>query len=128
MSSRSARPHVVLALALVALIAQASGFTHYVLVRHATCPEHGELVHATEGSPATHADEAPGLRASASGADGHDHCVFSCLRRERTALGELGRAVPLPLSAEHGAGFEHDAPPPPSIALFLLAPKNSPPV
>jgi hypothetical protein len=127
--SRRLAPHVVVALAFVLLVGQASGFTHFALVRHATCPEHGELIHQPEGAPLRDApSDAPSLRdATDDSPDGHEHCLFSCIRRERATLAELEPAIRQLAPTADATVRERRAPRPASVALFLLAPKNSPP-
>jgi len=113
------------------------GVLHVLVVRHATCPSHGEIIHGGAASAnarlaATAAPVAPGasVRAAApeSGEDLDEHCLFVATRRREMAGLAPARGAVLrtaPISAV-------DAPP--SIAavtvrtIFRLAPKTSPPI
>lgn len=126
--------YLAFGLALVALVAQLSGSAHLLLVRHALCPEHGELIHPT--------DEAePALRAVAQHAKtafvrpeaetelghGHGHCPIAAQRRERGAL--IAAWVHVHASAW---SFASRVPAPNLVsscaaAILRFAPKNSPP-
>lgn len=114
-------------LAVAFLAAQMVAFGHQASVRHATCPEHGELVDTT--APGL---EPPVLTAAATIAaatvpsQGHEHCSMWSPRRE--PVGHLGAAPDAAL-----ARASHDLPvhaPPPGgfgIAILRLSPKTSPP-
>jgi hypothetical protein len=123
----------VLALALVLVAGQVADSSHYLLVKHSTCPEHGEIVHGAEAAhgavagvegqtPATPADS------DSNDVEGHGHCASSTLRREQAKLGEPDLAAQVAIAPAGTALAEARAPLPPRTALFLLAPKNSPPV
>lgn len=139
----------ILAMAVVAfsLVAQLSGFVHFLLVEHVVCPEHGELVHVDQlgahprsgkahpGEPGLHADHGteddghPTLR-SVSAEDGHehDHCAVRSERRETFALppADLSSVVGIAAAPLIGALVARSEPAQ-SIPLLFLAPKNSPP-
>ncbi len=123
----SAGPHVVFALGLALLVAQASGFIHFAFVQHVTCPEHGELVHRADAGRPGSGESAALYGASGSSGDPHEHCVDSWIRRELATPGERGRAVQLPPPSGSAAKPGLAGPAGPRFALFLLAPKNSPP-
>jgi hypothetical protein len=136
---RGATPYMAPFLALLCLLGQLSSATHLLLVRHSTCPEHGELIDTTSrgsNSPAASASAATAavtaaMPAVTAGPDlpaghGHDHCAILSHQRQQIALHALQHSV--------------DAPPPPlpvrvvvatrpvfAGTLYLLAPKNSPP-
>jgi len=122
-------------LASVTLAAQISSVAHMALVRHAICPEHGELIHPDElggsaGAPralakpdATAIQSAPQLPT----VHGHDHCLLASYRRQRIipAAGTVALVAPTPMVGD--SCLVADAPRPALVALYRLAPKNSPP-
>lgn len=133
---RGATPYMAPFLALLCLLGQLSSATHLLLVRHSTCPEHGELIDTTSrgsNAPAASTSGATAARTTAVTAapdlpagHGHDHCAILSHQRQQIALQALQPSV--------------DAPPPalpvrvvvatrPAFAgtRYLLAPKNSPP-
>lgn len=124
------------AIAALCLVGQLSVSAHLALVRHATCPEHGEAIHSGKtlapvaaGESGAGPSDYPSVGALTGGASRHDHehCVIATLRRERAVfqrqqLGVLGAAP----SESQGSHHLPDAPPSP-VALFLIAPKGSPP-
>lgn len=138
-----------LAIAATLAFAQLAPAGHDLLVRHAVCAEHGERTHADAGDPQALAAPArdalgaiplarpsgslpPALRApsvrsssDARATDEHDHCRTLVLRG-RVVPAHREIAVPRP-DAPPAASPERD-PAPPSIAVYRLAPKNSPPV
>src|SRR5687767_13030524 len=84
--------------AWLCLAAQALGVAHLTVVRHATCLEHGEVVHSDApadgvdgAAQSPHlqgtADTAARLQTAALPADGdsHDHCLVCATRREVVA-------------------------------------------
>lgn len=123
-----------IALALVCLAAQVGAGIHAVAVRHERCAEHGEVVHGDDhGHGAVAGAEPRALRApqlddgaaAASHDEDHDHCAVPLLRRQAEpgfclpALIAPGAppSVPAPVAAPVVA----------TRALYLLAPKASPP-
>jgi hypothetical protein len=118
--------------AWVCLAAQAMGIVHLAVVRHATCPEHGEITHAAEPpvSPAEATpafDTAPGLKAVTldATADSHDHCLACAVRKEAAAYRVLR---PLPAVAELAPSLPVTGEAPGGArTLYRLAPKTSPP-
>jgi len=115
------------------LLAQLASGAHLALVPHAVCAEHGELVEvnasASDGAPEAPDSgprSDPGSESPSEGVDGHDHCFLAASREQR----------PLPASSapcispgDAGVVDEraNDATTLPSFALYLLAPKHSPP-
>ncbi len=116
------------------LAAQILTLGHLLVVRHVTCPEHGDIIHA--GQPALHGqhsvDEDASGRRSIEGTvpraeSVHDHCFVCTSTHERFAL--------LPPTRQATSSFEVALPiPPPSesspfapVDLIVLSPKNSPP-
>lgn len=131
MHVRVAQRRFVFAVALsgVFLAAQLSSLTHQLLVKHVTCAEHGELIHAdAAGTPAAPSSErAVSAGGGVKGHGGHEHCDLFFARREQLAL-PVSTVVPFdgwtvePVApAAHRVGFT--AP----VALLRLAPKASPP-
>ena len=131
---RLGRRHVVAAVAWLILVTQGASFAHLLLVRHAVCPEHGELIHPDEVGTAAHVAPAstPGNGSAAIGAADdasheHGHCTVAVHRRHAISvpparfIALLARppveAVQPPVSAARPA----------AIAIYRLAPKNSPP-
>jgi hypothetical protein len=120
------------AVALAALVlggSELGSAGHVALVRHALCAEHGEPVHG--GPPADEVVVAaatdsvlPGESAGAT-TDEHEHCKILA-GTSRVAPGDGGFALPLPLDGNASLAGG-DATIAPSVALFRLAPKNSPP-
>jgi hypothetical protein len=117
--------------ACLCLAMQALSVAHQAVVRHATCLEHGELVHARPPSvPGDDVAAASGTGARLdatlpAASDEHDHCLACAARKE----GAAGRAV-ASLPPPSGKSESEAAPlgvPGISWSLFLLAPKTSPP-
>lgn len=134
MPSPRAMRSAALALAFLALTAQLGGLLHLTLVQHATCPEHGELIHADKGAgsytlslsmPAGNAEQ-PTVKSATEVEHGHEHCSVVLTRREETTApsGSGGQLPSLPRL--HVFTARHEAPPSPAIAILHLAPKNSP--
>jgi hypothetical protein len=117
---------------VVLLAAQLLYFGHLVFVRHATCPQHGGLIHTRHAigkprlgpqppSPEPDVGTAPNAEWT------HDHCLSCTSTRERFALlppadrGVLDHrlAVPLLPASDAGAFIV--------IAPIVFAPKSSPP-
>jgi hypothetical protein len=123
------------ALAVLVLTGPMLGYVHVLSVQHARCPEHGELLHVESGVPGVAPAEAlvpagesrAGARSDpARESHDHDHCLVTSARKIQAATMTAGAALPLvaprsPLPAQQDALAE------PPIALYVLAPKNSPP-
>jgi hypothetical protein len=138
-----ATPWVALGLAIVCVGGQLSGFAHLLLIRHATCSEHGELIHADEvgqggrhaterADPATKSSDEPGApayvagTADSTGAHGHDHCPIAAHQRHQSALAGSSVVVSFEAHASRTAIVSQPAVRVPQLVL-LFAPKNSPP-
>jgi hypothetical protein len=121
---------------LFLLAAQFLSLGHLLLVRHITCPQHGDIIHASrrhEALPARLAvDEDASYGQSVAGTVAraesvHDHCLVCTSTHERFAL--------LPPAGQPLASVEVTVPTPPSaetgpfapVDLILLSPKSSPP-
>jgi hypothetical protein len=123
--------------AFFVVLSHLASFLHFIVVSHSLCPEHGELVHASAGH------ETAEVAASASERvrgqvverssdvvdnDGHDHCELWSERREHAVLRRASSIAPpdlgsgLTLVRDRGARLLS------SVPLYVLAPKNSPPV
>lgn len=106
-----------------------------LLVRHAACPEHGELIHADGqdaaklGAHAHSLDARPVVAESAPPTShDHDHCFVLSERRESAAPAAREAALApaaYAVRAERCAQAHLTARS--SLVLYLLAPKNSPP-
>jgi len=129
------------ALAALCLLTPILGYAHLLLVQHARCPEHGELVHVEDAA----ADDAslllgPGLQLrtdepqvaleSAPEVDGHehDHCVAVLARKTSAPLASAGPLLPSHGSTLSLRGLVQDSVLRAPTALYRLAPKNSPPL
>ena len=121
----------MIAVALTALAGQVASLGHMLLVRHAICLEHGELIHSDQvDAPATSMPRGAGPSASPADAPalenrGHVHCALVARRRD-VHVPRLLTAVALPPMLGLAA-------PPCTVALLpiqtiAVAPKGSPPV
>ncbi len=133
LSSSSSRRRVlgVIALATLFVAAQASSFTHRLLVQHAVCAEHGELVHLEGGHAAALAASAVDREVSAAPSPtkdhDHEHCLVTLPRREDffvqvPAAVVVLRPISLPIFDRDWADCAVT-----SLELLLRAPKSSPP-
>jgi hypothetical protein len=107
---------------------------HLVLVQHARCAEHGELLHLGATAPsesAVSSDSATGSGVSAPRTDPsesheHDHCVIASGRKTQAPAGStaplLSLSPPVRTVSPNVAGQLA-----PLLPLYILAPKNSPP-
>jgi hypothetical protein len=116
--------------AVLVLSAQTATTFHTLLVHHARCLEHGELVDAApERARFTlDNDPTPHVVATPSGeTHAHEHCAIAMLERQRLSRGQaIDLSVVAPTLAQ--------APAAPVVAAFMtparllrLAPKHSPP-
>jgi len=118
------------ALASILACSQLGGAAHFLLVRHETCPEHGELLHSQVRSATHHAvsGRAPGVSNSeeGTGALEHEHCSVFHHQRARAVETPASRPVAL-LAPAAPSAVPVSRPVTFAIALYLVAPKNSPP-
>lgn len=124
---------LALPLVLVCALAYVGNVMHFALVQHATCLEHGELVHVEEGSAVAGQVEASFDDARVASrpdvVEAHDmdaHCAHVFFRREAPPPPQgtaVLAAVPT-RSAPALAVFRFHAEP---VARLHLAPKASPP-
>jgi hypothetical protein len=124
------RPAALALVSLLCVLAQAGALLHMVLVRHQTCAEHGELVHAraVTGSPAGRETAGPSVApVDEPASDGDaDHCLLFAVARAQGAAAPdpVVGAVPRPTTRS----WPPAAPPAPRVHERLrLAPKTSPP-
>jgi hypothetical protein len=115
------------------VFAQVIAFSHVALVAHRICAEHGEAIHAGQSVEAAKdqvQDNAPASVLAARGtAMGHDHEHCLCLAHGRERFVVLPRTSD-GLARVAMAGSWQGSPrlqPALPVALFLLAPKGSPP-
>ncbi len=124
----TARSTLAIALVFAFVAAQVGGALHVLLVEHVTC-EHGDSIHVAGDQPVAPARPAitPDQTQGAAG-DIHDHCVASHLTSGQRAVG----AAPI-APVQPAPGFidiSDCAPLPPrapTLAVYRLAPKSSPP-
>jgi hypothetical protein len=133
--SRRILHRAALALALLAAGGQFFNISHLLMVPHAICAEHGELVHVDTGPRSTRHD-AHAARDSASSAyrpgaigstDPHDHCLISVFRKQTLAIHPAGSVLLPPRISPAVVSFENVIAPPRTVAILHLAPKSSPP-
>jgi hypothetical protein len=124
---------VVFVLFLVGSIASS---LHMALVRHAVCPEHGEVVHVapTPDAPVCasaahdHHDVRWAALPASSDDAGHDHCPVATQARVRDVAWTPVRVVVQKDGAPLARACAPASPRVPAFARFYLAPKHSPPV
>lgn len=134
------RPRL-LALPFVVLcaLAYAGNVAHFALVQHATCLEHGEVIHASEAQAhaqpqaVEQSSTETGVRitrASPAAMASHDaeaHCAHTFLRREGLPPpAELLLPLEAPVLSGPAPMLEQIHPEP--VARLRLAPKLSPPL
>ncbi|MBW1757036.1 MAG: hypothetical protein JRJ80_12810 [Deltaproteobacteria bacterium] len=117
---------------LLILFLQGSSSGHMLLVEHARCTEHGELVHngaAHQHVAGKHAhSDAPSVHGTpdAGSEQAHDHCTPSVDRRD--AIGSIADPLTSTRVCEARRGFAlADAFVATDTSRFRIAPKNSPP-
>jgi hypothetical protein len=117
--------------AYLCLATHLAGIVHVLVVRHATCPGHGEMVHGAAPvavrTPLGPGKVARGVPADA-GEELDEHCLMLATRRR-----EMAALTPTPQPFIHvPAATRLEAPPVVAAvtprALLRLAPKTSPPV
>ncbi|MSP63424.1 MAG: hypothetical protein EXR72_24390 [Myxococcales bacterium] len=135
MSIARHRLHRLLAVGLagLTLVGPILGTAHLAAVRHATCPEHGELldvggaVALPLAAAAAAAAEEPAWRAAESADHEHEDCAIAAHRRTSTWVG-LAPPAALHNSAPTLVALQAlSAPPGRRQSLYRLAPKTSPP-
>ena len=131
----AARRSIAVAVAGLCLAGQFASFAHLMSVRHVTCPEHGEIIHADavangSASRRSRGTDGAALRATAwTGArHGHELCVVWAQRRERAAMQRSSAAVRVEAPSRIPIEPRARVLPGSATALLRLAPKSSPPV
>jgi hypothetical protein len=128
--TRHRSPAVALLALSVLVLGNLGSLAHLLLVRHARCHEHGELLHAWQGSPATL--PARGLERvvqtseAAAGGHRHEHCAVGAASRRDAVAGQTclpgARAL-----FQAALSTSHDDCPQAVGRVWMLAPKQSPP-
>jgi len=123
----SLRRHGAALLVATFLVGQLTGLVHQATVQHSRCPEHGELVHGRQVAGQWAGPEVEARQVPQAPRDDHDACELELATHERIAppdsppaiaaapVGVRQAAVPLERALGH------------SLALYLTAPKTSPP-
>jgi hypothetical protein len=128
-----ARPSRITAAVLLLAFASAPLLeaAHAARVQHVACPQDGELIDAApQKREIAHSDALGSVLPSDAPEreHAHDHCCLAVRARSRARVSAgapfSGAAIAAVLRASHPTG---DAPRPASFALYLLAPKVSPP-
>lgn len=121
-------------LASVYVVGAFGGLAHVATVEHERCPEHGEIMHASagleRGGLGVTIFEEPRLQASARGEHhgDHDHCLVTApATQENLVVAHKSVVLPLAHEAPSFVTALHEVPSAAGQALYLLAPKNSPP-
>jgi hypothetical protein len=129
-----ARRAMALGLAVLCVTVHLSSFAHLLVVRHVTCLEHGEIIHGVEAQAKTPTRRRAEIGHSslevpvtASAAHRHEQCLVWAHRRERANLERASFSLPVETPPRIALDFDSVDPRPSSAAIFLLAPKNSPP-
>lgn len=130
MDPRRLRPWAVVTAAIL-VAGELAAFAHLAFARHVTCPEHGELLDLGDAEGTTHASSnIPTAGETPASTDTHEHHGCALLPRggERASIG--GPAPrPAILDQTRPALFACERDRRSSlIALYRLAPKNSPPL
>lgn len=121
-------------MAFVAMGLPIANTLHHALVRHAICALHGEYIHVDEARaiahPATKDQGQPAARDDAGRtAHEHDDCAIPVVSTDRalqTSQSEALRVVPASFSPSPEVALAEA--PLPALRLYLIAPKNSPPL
>jgi hypothetical protein len=108
-----------------------------LLVTHAQCAEHGELLHVdglggddarVETPEAVEVSGVGADPAPATGSHEHDHCVVASVRKSQAPIkSATGPATTISDSLPRQTSATDPARPA-LVAVYVLAPKNSPPV
>lgn len=120
---------------LVALLLATSSLAqvaHFLLVPHAFCAEHGELLELGPGRPvAARATSTPAHEAqirSVDAEDGHDHCeLLGRNQREQLLPQAPAFDQPAPQASIQTVALPAATTPSSPLACLTLAPKTSPP-
>lgn len=120
--------------ALLLLSSPLSEALHTVLVPHAICAEHGEVIHLQGARAGTRdpsaTDQNPRFDTNGVAAEsGHEHCPVVAASSRRAAARPNTESLLLPAAASSDvARLKVATHPDSSLELVLLAPKTSPPL
>ncbi len=114
------------------LVGQFMATTHEFTARHATCPRHGEVIDLDARSTLSGAASAdPSTQVSTQGGESsqtpHQHCLFVSSRGSQKNFRIVGPAVSSHSAAAHWTSVASADTLHPPFALYLTAPKHSPP-
>ena len=115
------------------LAAQVLSLGRFLLVSHATCPEHGDVMHSGQphealvARPIANECLRPMVGAVPQAEDGHDHCRICTITHERFALLPPARAGAKSIELPVGRVARSVASPLPPVAVIAFSPKTSPP-
>ncbi len=127
--------HCLAVVAWVCLVTQLSGVMHFLLVEHARCAEHGELIHGHVQHAERETDAHPGtvapsshlfVPAGRSEEHDHDHCLVASEKRE--AIATTPTLLSGPSAGEDSAVVADVSHELVLVArVYAFAPKTSPP-
>jgi hypothetical protein len=116
--------------AYLCLSAQLLGVVHVLLVRHSTCPGHGEVTHGVPS--ASHGNQPLAVTVDGAGPTVEhrdEHCLlFIARRRDLAGLAPEPAAALVPLPPVTAALVVDATALVPTLAVLRLAPKTSPPL
>lgn len=121
------RRHSAALLVASFLVAQLIGLVHQSTAQHSVCPEHGELIHGRTVAGAWSGPEASADRVPQAPSDDHDVCELAAASHERSEPPDHAAAVDTAPDAEQASALLPALVPRASLALYLTAPKTSPP-
>jgi hypothetical protein len=122
------RRHGAALLVATFVVSQLSGLVHQATVQHSRCPEHGELVHGRQvagqwasstGIEARQVPQAP--------RDDHDACELELAMHERVAPPDPPPAIDAAPEGARDVALPLERVTADSLAVYLTAPKTSPP-
>jgi hypothetical protein len=121
------RRHGAAFLVATFLVGQLFGLVHQATVQHSRCAEHGELIHGRSVAGEWSGAWAEAHRVPRSPRGDHDACDLDVIGHERVAPPDPPAAVDVPPAPERAAARPHARQLGASLALYLTAPKTSPP-
>jgi hypothetical protein len=109
-----------------------SQIAHFVLVPHAICADHGELIEVSEGARhAAHGADAASVETRATPASdessGHDHCELLASQQRQLALPAISPTAVVPVGAGTLIALDGGKTGRQALPALVLAPKTSPP-
>ena len=119
-----------LALAVAVLVAHLGGTWHFATQEHVRCAEHGEWIDVpAHDSPveSVPTSRGPGIEQAPTNLAGDDHCVLFLASRVRGIVWQVATSVSQPSPAIARAWTPIADPVESGFAIYLLAPKQSPP-